>query len=343
MRLSCPPHLFASPTRDPPFPFSSFPLPSLAPLSLPFPVLFLTLPPSPCSLSPCFSSRSPLSSFSSSLFPLRSDVCSPLPQGLFCFGLATAYYQAQRAGLIDEGAQYFAWVMCLTLGGLGLYTASIFSLLRRDVLGFTSFFVYGSFYLYVWWYNTFRAAGIYFLDVPRAHSAVLSIIAAASFVFMIISVVYNVIIPILFCMIMITFSVQAAASASPSTRETISKGGAWFGMITAGFALYCGMAFLFEDAAGLEMLPILWTKRAQAKAYRLYPRISDRDQLSITNGVPFTGRWFGLLKEQQVEAMSAPSLDDLGQYRPPEFVPRARVPESLGNDSPSSAGRDLNQ
>ena len=62
-----------------------------------------------------------------------------------------------------------------------------------------------------------------------------------------------------------------------------------WGIITSGIALYLGMAFLFEDVWGKEILPVFYTKPYRKHAVVLWPRISLHDTMDTTAGYPKPG------------------------------------------------------
>lgn len=111
-------------------------------------------------------------------------------------------------------------------------------------------------------------------------------------------------------MLTVTFFLMAASARNEAGNVTKVAG--WWGLVTAGFAMYSAAAFLLEDLWGKEVLPIFYTKAYKQHAAQLFPRISHSDPRSVTAGVPYPGRP-EFRRGENLQAAAAASLDNLNR------------------------------
>ncbi|KAL4449387.1 hypothetical protein ABPG77_007031 [Micractinium sp. CCAP 211/92] len=239
------------------------------------------------------------------------DMANPAPLGFMAFSLATCLYMTSQAGLTEASTQFLAFPLGMFFGGLTMEIVAVLEVFRRNSLGATAFGTFGAFWISVGVYGTIRAAGTYFLDSPHGQEAVTALFGVAAFGFMVVSIAINLALPIVFFMIGMMFFLLSAGT----TRKDVGKAAGWWGIFTAAFAFYIGLAILFEDMWGREVLPLFYTKAYKKHAKLLFPRVSEHDPMSITSGVPYEGRP-ELHPGDNLQAMMAtPSLISIPRMR----------------------------
>ncbi|KAI3426480.1 hypothetical protein D9Q98_008846 [Chlorella vulgaris] len=239
------------------------------------------------------------------------DIANPAPLGFMAFGLTTCLYMTSQAGLTEASTQFLSFPLGITFGGLTMLVVAILEIFRRNTLGATAFGTFGAFWLAVGVYGIIRTAGIFFLDSPKGQETITSLFGVAAIGFMCVSVVINAALPLVFLMIGIMFFLLAAGT----TRPDVAKAAGWWGIFTSALAFYIGMAMLFEEMWGREVLPLFYTKVYKRHAKMLFPRVSEHDPLSISAGVPYEGRP-ELRHGDNVSAMGpTPSLLSLKRWR----------------------------
>lgn len=188
---------------------------------------------------------------------------------------------------------------------------AVLEVFRRNSLGATAFGTFGAFWISIGVYGTIRAAGVYFLDSPHGQEAVTALFGVAAFGFMVVSIAINLALPIVFFMIGMMFFLLAAGT----TRKDVGKAAGWWGIFTSAFAFYIGLAMLFEDMWGREVLPLFYTKVYKRHAKLLFPRVSEHDQMSVTSGVPYEGRPELHVGDNVEALMATPSLISIPRMR----------------------------
>lgn len=211
-------------------------------------------------------------------------------------------------------------------------------LLRFNALGATAFCTYGSFwitvgvygiirmfhvtcclwmvifplsmyrqhYIYIYYYYI-GTAGIFFLQSPHGEQALTALFGIASFVFMIVSVALNLSLPFLFLNLTIMFFLLAGGVRS----ITCAKVAGWWGIWTSGLAFYNGVAILFRDSWGRDVLPQFFTKIYLAHEKVLFPRVhvevgheDENETLTGNRDVEDGGRRLGILESGAVHHRS---------------------------------------
>lgn len=224
--------------------------------------------------------------------------------------LPAALYMSYQARIVEQSTQFLIIPLGIFLGGVTMLMVSFFEVLRRNVLGFTAFGIYGAFWLTVGGYGLGQAQGLFFLPNPHGQQALVSLMGIVSFFFMFLSAAICVALPVTFLFLTVMFFMLAAGLVN----ERVAKAAGWWGLVTAAVALYMGLAFMFEDLWGREILPIFYTKLYKAHAGRLFPRISHDDPYSVTAGVPYADRR-EIRRGDNLTALSAPSLEDMNALR----------------------------
>ncbi|EFN56277.1 hypothetical protein CHLNCDRAFT_22572, partial [Chlorella variabilis] len=180
------------------------------------------------------------------------DCANPAPLGFFAFSLTTALYMTSQAGL-TEAATQCDFPLGICFGGLTMLIVAILEMFRRNTLGATVFGTFGAFWIAI------EAVTVMPSDIKVAQAqgggncdCLSALFGVAAIGFMCVSVAYNLALPLVFLMIGIMFFLLSAGT----TRPNIAKAAGWWGIFTSVLAFYIGMAILFEESWGREILPL---------------------------------------------------------------------------------------
>lgn len=221
-----------------------------------------------------------------------------------------------QAHIVEQASQFLIIPLSIFLGGMGMVITAFLEILRRNSLGFAAFGTYGTFFISVGVFGLYQAQGTFFLPVVEGQQAVTALLGIASFIFMIVSAAICLLLPVAFLMLTIMFFLLSAGFRNTD----VAKAAGWWGLVTAGVAMYCAAAFLFEDLWGKEILPIFYTKPYKLHAAQLFPRISHSDPRSVTAGVPYPGRPELQRGDNLDAAQTAPSLANLNRVQRGELT-----------------------
>lgn len=213
------------------------------------------------------------------------------------------------AGNLPLMAQFLNFPVCIFIGGITMIMAGLACAFRRDSLGFSSFVCFGWFFVTIGIYGTIQAQGTYSMASTKGMAALAGTFAVLAFLFLLISVILCVLLPILFFFLFVMFVLLACGLNGE--KKTLEAGG-WWGIVTAMVAMYTGCAFLFEEAWGKEILPIYWTQLAKIHTNKIWPPLAPGFE---GIGVPKAHSW-EIRKGDNAVALSQPSLSDLNDMRP---------------------------
>jgi len=226
-----------------------------------------------------------------------------------------------QARITEQATQFIAFPLGIFLGGLTMLVTGFLELYRKNSLGATAFTVYGkplfynanfcdvlryffaaelipaflaflflysgSFWLTVGVYGTIRAAGIFFVEAPEGEQALVVLMGFASLVFMVVSLAANLALPFLFLNLTIMFFLLAGGIKDTTTARVAG----WWGLWVSLLALYNGVAVLFKDMWGMDILPQKFTKIYEKTSGVWFPRCRvDPETGDIEDGDVKKGR-----------------------------------------------------
>lgn len=183
-----------------------------------------------------------------------STLGNPAPLGLLAFGMTTAMLMFVDAGWVEKEFEEMVSGYAVFFGGLMQILVAIFELFKGSSFSFTVFGTYGAFWLgWALVYLQGKSQASEYGAVSYDHTLWFIQWGVLTTCFWVIMLRKNMCLVIVFSLLVITFFLLAAASATGSVAVRTVAG--YFGFFTAVGAWYTGVAELINEEYGRHVLP----------------------------------------------------------------------------------------
>jgi succinate-acetate transporter protein len=180
--------------------------------------------------------------------------------GLAAFGITTLVLSVFNAHLVNTAGEPVVLGLALAYGGIAQLLAGMWEFRTGNTFGATAFTSFGAFWLSFWAFNQFYADKIKDPTV-LGHAVGLYLIAWGIFTayMFVASLRVSAAVALVFILLAATFVILGIGQSNASL-STIKLGG-WFGIVTAGAALYASFAGVVNGTFGRTILPVIELRR----------------------------------------------------------------------------------
>ncbi len=197
------------------------------------------------------------------------------PLALAGFGVTTFMLAMIYANLVPRATVPVVFAVALMFGGLAQLIAGVIQLRVGNVFGGMLFAGFGAFWLSLFAFAQFFAAGVPVTELGRAQGLFLYAFGIFSAIMFLASFRTSIVVVAALALLTATFFVIGAAQYSGSLAVVTGKAssgllvtGGWMAIFVAGLALYLAAAELTEATYGREILPVGHLEKRERSALR---------------------------------------------------------------------------
>lgn len=196
--------------------------------------------------------------------------CNMSPLGLWGFGLTTALLQGATTTITEANTESLLYCYALGFGGIAQLLAGMWEARRGKIFGATAFSSYGAFWISFGLFGILSTSGAInggmTTPIPSGLEMMLCLWGILTFLFLLASLALNLCLQLLFLLLVVTFFLLARGQKNTGVAEV----GGWFGIVTAGVAIYTGFAELFNETACRNVFPLFPCNWLAILAPKLY-------------------------------------------------------------------------
>lgn len=182
--------------------------------------------------------------------------CNMSPLGLLGFGLTTALLQGAVTTITEAGTTSLTYCFALGYGGLAQLLAGMWEARRGKIFGAVVFSSYGAFWISFGLFGVLATPGVIeggaASPIPKGEQMMLNLWGIITFGFFLASLALNLALQTLLLLLTVTFFLLAKGQRNTGVDEVAG----WFGIVTAGVAIYMGIAELFNETHQRNIFPL---------------------------------------------------------------------------------------
>ncbi len=183
---------------------------------------------------------------------ISEKLANPAPLGLAGFGITTLVLNVVNAEIIDANSMGVVLALGLFYGGLAQLLAGMWEAKKNNTFGFTAFSSYGAFWLGFAVYIILRDAEV-IEAVPKEGMATYLVAWGIFTTYMFVGTLrISVALQVVFGALAILFYLLAWGQHNADVHQFAG----YWGLFTAGSALYASAAQVINEAWGTYMLPL---------------------------------------------------------------------------------------
>jgi succinate-acetate transporter protein len=187
-------------------------------------------------------------------------IADPAPLGLTAFAVTLFVFSMFNTGLLNRSGLPVVLGLALAYGGIAQLLAGMWEFRRGNTFGAVAFGSYGAFWLSYWLLEQFFVGRIPGAERGSAIALFYVSWAIVTGLLWIASTRTTAVVSLMLFLLTLTFVMLGIGDAG--THSELIKIGGWFGLASAGTALYAAFASVINGTVERTLLPLVPLRRA---------------------------------------------------------------------------------